>query len=537
MKRALNVFNRIIAFCLLVAAIVVLVVSSLTTIYYDMHMDVDWPQYGKENIPLLALLVAAVLLLFFLIYRAKGFQRSSLFIGILMGFITFYCLVLVFVIRPLPVDDSLFLDKAINSFMEGDYTSLTSGGGYLYTWPFQLGYVAFGQIMATIFGQSNYLAWDIVQLFCILVSIYLIYKITWELFEEREVCGIVALLAMGALFYYNYVTYIYGDILSMAPQTLSLYMMILYLKREKIGYALVSAVGIALAVLLKTNSEVTLIALVMILVGSGLVKKHGLEDIHCTGTKGRDGVETETKLPSESAFDTRRFLARLLLALLFVAITFGARKGVDAYYCKLTGLDAIPGGSPSWSHIAMGIQESELEDGWYNGYNYRVFAENGFDTEKTAEVAKQNIRETLADFARRPLHAGRYFTRKFTTQWTDSVCISTHNLDLVSRHVENQPWLCDYLVFGDGSKLLIWVMNVFMPVCYLGVAIYLLTILRKRHAGIEEMLLLIMIFGGMVFHEFWEGSSRYTMRYYIYWLPYAAYGLKRLLTLGSKNKQ
>ena len=72
-------------------------------------------------------------------------------------------------------------------------------------------------------------------------------------------------------------------------------------------------------------------------------------------------------------------------------------------------------------------------------------------------------------------------------------------------------------------------MNVFMPVCYIGVAIYLFGILRGRKASASEMLLLILIFGGIVFHEFWEGSSRYTMRYYIYYLPFGAYGLKVLL--------
>jgi hypothetical protein len=78
-------------------------------------------------------------------------------------------------------------------------------------------------------------------------------------------------------------------------------------------------------------------------------------------------------------------------------------------------------------------------------------------------------------------------------------------------------------------------MNVFMPVCYIGVIIYLLGILRGRKASSSEMLLLVLIFGGMVFHEFWEGSSRYIMRYYIYYLPFGAYGLKVLLGFIRKH--
>jgi hypothetical protein len=308
------------------------------------------------------------------------------------------------------------------------------------------------------------------------------------------------------------VTFLYGDIVSMAPQTLALYLMVLYLRREKILYALGSALSIAVAILLKSNCEIALIALLMVLIGSAFA-----------------GGALGTGRAKRSSGSGQKLILSLALAAVFLAATFGLQKAVDNYYCNLTGIDRIPSGSPAWSHIAMGLQESDLEDGWYNGYNYQVFGENGYDTEKTAEVAKANIMATLTDFAHRPLHACRFFLRKFTTQWADSVCISTHNLDLVSRHVENQPWLCEYLVFGKGSQVLIWVMNVFMSVCYLGVAIYLFQILFRRHATTEEMLILILIFGGIVFHEFWEGASRYTMRYYIYWLPYAAYGIKKLV--------
>jgi hypothetical protein len=506
MDKAANVFNKIIAFCLLIAALVVLAVSSVTTIYYDMHIDVDFPQYGKENIPLLAVLVGLVFATLFFIYKSRKLADFKKISKITLLVIAGYCFMLIFAIRPLPVDDSKLLDDVINEFSRGNYSSLTDKTGYLYIWPFQLGYTGFGQLMVRFFGESNYLAWDLVQLFCILFTVYLIYKITWELFESRSACAITALISLGALFFYNYVTFIYGDILSMAPQTLALYMMILYVKRENGIYAIVSAVSIAAAIVLKTNCEITLIALLMILIGSGIRQR-------------------------------RPIFKRLMLALIFLIMTFGVKKGVDDYYCRLTGLEKIPGGSPAWSHIAMGLQESELEDGWYNGYNYQIFAENGYDTEKTGEAAKAEIKAILSDFKNRPLQAAKFFARKFTTQWADSVCISTHNLDLVSRHVENQPKLCDFLVFGKGSQVLIWVMNVFMSVCYIGAAVYLLHILIKRNASSQEMLLLILIFGGMVFHEFWEGSSRYAMRYYIYWLPYAGYGIKVLFDKILREKR
>jgi len=500
-------FNLIIVFCLLVASTLVLGTSIVTTIYYEYACDYDWPHYGRENILLLLLLCTGVVFVFMVLKKHGEFKqkRGPLLFGLI--FCAAYCLLLIFAIRPLPVNDSKTLDNIINAFMIGDYSSLTSAGDYLYTWPFQLGYVAFGQVMCIVFGIGNYIAWDLMQLLSILITVYLLYQMTWEFFGDREVCSIMAVFSAGMLFFYNYVTYIYGDILSMGPQTIALFLEILYMKRKKIGYGIGAGVAIAIAIMLKTNCEIALIALILMLVMnlfSSDVKKTSL-------------------------------VKATLIVIVMVVITFAIKNAVNSYYCSVTGLDSIPSGSPAVSHIAMGMQESELEDGWYNGYNYHVFAENGFDTEATKAAAIENIKETISDFVNRPLHAGRYFLRKFLTQWADSVCISTHNLDLVNRHHDNPTWLAGFLVSGFGSAIMQWVMNVYMTICYLGVVIYLISVLKNKKVSDSEMLVLILIFGGIVFHEFWEGSSRYAMRYYVYWIPFAAFGIKRLLGyIGEK---
>ncbi|MBQ9305305.1 glycosyltransferase family 39 protein [Butyrivibrio sp.] len=493
--------NLIIVFCLLVAAVLVLGTSIVTTIYYDYGCENDWPHYGKENILLLLLLCAGVVFGLMVLKKKRIFKSSKgpLLFG--LAFCTVYCLMLIFAIRPLPVNDSKTLDDIINSFMGGDYSSLTNKEGYLYIWPFQLGYVAFGQLMSTIFGIGNYIAWDLIQLLSILITVYLLYQMTWEFFGDREVCSIMAVLSAGMLFFYNYVTYIYGDILSMAPQTIALFLEIMYMKRKRIGYGIGAGVAIAFAIMLKTNCEIALIALVM---------------MHVMNLFSSD-------------IENSGLVKVVLIVLIMFGLTFGVKKTVNSYYSNVTGLDSIPTGSPAVSHIAMGLQESELEDGWYNGYNYHVFAENGYDTEATKTAAIENIKATLSDFAHRPLHAGKFFLRKFLTQWADSVCISTHNLDLVNRHHDNPTWLAGFLVSGFGSTIMQWVMNVYMTICYLGVVLYLFSVLKNKKVSDSEMLILILIFGGIVFHEFWEGSSRYAMRYYVYWIPFAAFGIKKLL--------
>ena len=506
-------FNKLVIVLLTIAAAVVFGVSFFTTIYYDAHVDVDFPHYKKETILHLVISMAVVFVFFFIIYKKRWLESGKL-IAIALLFCTAYCLTLILAIKPLPVDDSMLIDEVLVKFAEGDYSSLKGAGGYLYTWPFQLGYFLFGQIMDRLFGHGNYFAWDIVQVLCILLTVYLLYKITWELFGNKRICGIMALLSFGMLFFYNYSTFIYGDILSLAPQTVALYFTILFVKREKAKYAILNAIFMGLAVLLKTNSEITMIAIGIIF----LLNTHKDD----AGDNGYCSYEVP-----------KRLLGRVALIVLMVLVVWGFKESVNSHYCKLTGLSEIPGGSPSVSHIVMGLSESELEDGWYNRYNYDVFGENDYDTEKTKAAATEDLKERLQFFSQNPVYFAKFMTRKFATQWADSVCISTHNLDLVSRHVENPTKLKDFSVFGNGSIILRWVMNVFMSVCYLCVLVYLVRRLRKGGRALKvttpEMLLLVLILGGMAFHQFWEGSSRYAMRYYIYWLPYAAWGMDAVI--------
>ena len=132
-------FNMAVCLCLLTGAVLILGFSFFTTIYYKMHQENDKPYYGRENIPLLVLFVGLSLLIFYLLKKKEVFKNKKVVpVGLL--FCILYCLMLIFSIRPLPVNDAKLLDEIMRSFAEGNYSELTKPGGYLYIWPFQLGY-------------------------------------------------------------------------------------------------------------------------------------------------------------------------------------------------------------------------------------------------------------------------------------------------------------------------------------------------------------------------------------------------------------
>ena len=91
-----NALYKIVVALLAVAAGSVLVTSLLTTIYYDLHEDVDFPHYAKENIPLLLLLMAIVFMVFAL-FQYKDFfrKKSSGLLVFALVFCAAYCLTLI----------------------------------------------------------------------------------------------------------------------------------------------------------------------------------------------------------------------------------------------------------------------------------------------------------------------------------------------------------------------------------------------------------------------------------------------------------
>ena len=49
-------------------------------------------------------------------------------------------------------------------------------------------------------------------------------------------------------------------------------------------------------------------------------------------------------------------------------------------------------------------------------------------------------------------------------------------------------------------------------------------------------MLVIFIIGGMLFHELWEASGRYVIRYYLMMLPLAAYGYSAVFGMTVRHR-
>lgn len=479
-------------------------------------------------------------------------------------------LFLVLVIRGNATNDALQLDEIMQAFSRGDYSSLQEGG-YLFVYPFQVTYVLIGQVLQALCGPSNYLVYQLLNVVSILCNLYFLYQITWELFHDRRVCAVMQLLSMGCWFYYVFATFIYADLWSFAVQSAAFLLEIRYLNRRRLRDIIGAGICIAAATLLKTNCYVALIAMILILLMdavkaavSAATGTAASENAAATENAGASGNTAGTAASGKSA--GALIMRAVLLGVLFVVLTKGAQNAVNFGTARAAGIEKMPEGVPSAAYFAMGMEETEGKYGWYNGRNVGLFRDAGYDREQTVLDARETMKASIGEFQNSKRYLIRFYAGKFLSQWGDPTCVSMREMEETRRHTGELPKLVDFLIFGTGSRILQWGMNVTHSLIYLGLTIYLLSVtgsaLRRKqklrmpaqngqqaqnaqqaqkqvqhlHTVSEpEILLVLFLVGGMLFHQIWEASGRYTMRYYLTMLPLAAWGICRLI--GGKQQE
>ena len=554
----LNFFRKLAIFLsygllgLLSAA--VFLFSLVTVIRFRQYEQNDLFDVARDNVPFLLLSMAAVMAVTGLVlWRMDRREQSTAgkedrdaskneqkdrpaFPWPMMIFAGAMSLFLVLVIRGSATNDALQLDEIMQAFSSGDYGALGEGG-YLFVYPFQITYVLIGQLIAALCGPSNFLVYQLLNVVSILCNLYFLYRIAWDLFRSRRVCAVMQILSMGCWFYYVFATFVYADLWSFAVQTAALFLEICYLNRRRIGYEVGAGICIAAATLLKTNCYVALIAMILILL------MDAVRSDDSSGASGRavsdDGRENlcqsnAAKIPG--AWKIRhRLLRAALLAAMLVAMTRGVQSAVNAAAARAAGLEKMPSGVPAAAYFAMGMQEAEGKYGWYNGTNVGLFREAGYDPEETVRAAKRSMEESIGEFRNSKRYFIRFYAGKFFSQWGDPTCVSMRELEETRRHTGELPAPVSSLIFGKGSRVLQWGMNVTHSLIYLGLFIYAVSMWRRRRkaghwtVSDAETLIVLFIVGGMLFHQIWEASGRYTMRYYLTMLPLSAWGICRLL--------
>ena len=495
----------------------------------------------KAYIPLL-ILTAALLYLLMKFFAAHPVIRGRTVLIIAAAAAGIISLWFIWLVKGLPTSDANTLNQIINRILNGDLSDIRGPSPgerwYLGIYPFQLTYVLTGEIIGRLFGPDRFIVYQLLNVISIILTVCLLYGIAGECFEDTGAALWTAVLSAGMLFLFLYSSHIYNDIWSLAPQTAALYFAVRYLNRGRLREGIFCALCMALAVFFKSNCYIALIAVEIMMLFSLLQQTdHGKAK-----NSGKEGNGTRTGRCPQWALT-------LILMILMPLVCKGLTGAVQDLYARRAGMDEMPGGTPAAAYFEMGMLEGDNSYGWYNGYNAWVIQEYDYDSSAAAERSIADLKDTVSEFAKRPRYAVKFYLMKFLSQWLDPTCCSMREYELTARHQEGkQPAILQDYIFGRRAYLIEQLTDVYHTLIYLLVLVYLVQRAAKSRRsrkvkeetgsfGYGPALLILFILGGMLFHQIWEASSRYVLRYYITMIPLAGAALSGLFQALTKKRK
>ena len=445
--------------------------------------------------------------------RLEKINQRRLFF-VLAAIYTLVALYLVLNVDPKIRADAKWVHLAAENYRAGDYRDFFQGsgnysdftkGGYLYRYPHQLGLLLYDLLLM---GFSSNPQWNMLVNFLMVLSVnYTIFRISQELFQSKAISLLTMLCSFAFLPQLFFILFVYGLIPGFCCICAAFLQALRFVRTQRKRNLLALVLLCALAIVLKSNYAIGILAIAIFLVLQMLREK--------------------------PTFKMTTALVCVLLCLVvpgkLVRMGFEAKTGAQ-----------LDQGTPAILYVAMGtdIDNYASAAGWYNGTVVSLYDQAEQNPEAAAQLGTEKLKENIDKIKERPRDAMIFLLNKTVSQWCDPLFESvwtgplevcgqkTHTRILESLYgggiVEDMmTTLCKIVTFG------IW----------LGVCLFL--IFRGRNGEGWELFLMYFL-GGLIFHSFWEGKSQYTYPYVFVLIPCAMAGLwelsQRMKKLFSKKE-
>ncbi|MBP2623389.1 beta-carotene 15,15'-monooxygenase [Streptococcus oricebi] len=396
--------------------------------------------------------------------------------------------------------DAKHVFNAALAFNRGDYSSLTTLGGYMYRNPHQLGLMSLERLYALISPTSQFIF--SINLVWIILSNFLIYRITAKLNKDELVHKYTILLTFLFFPQFFFILFAYGTIPGFFFCLLGFYLLLLFNDKPSFHYGLLAAISLSIACLLRNNY----IIFVLMVLGIYFL----------------------------SLFQTWSFKKLLLLGTI-LACLFLSGKAINRYYEDLVG-HTIGEGTPKIAYVTMGLRDDpnrKTLGGWYDAYNTKILKRNGYDEKKAEQMAIQDLKQLLLNFLKNPSYALRFFYEKVKSTWTEPTFQSIWTGPQLERQQYTAtPLLRSIYEEKEGYQRLNLFGLVLLSSIYLLTSCFLLYQIfwAQKSLSVFELYPYVFFLGGFFFHFFWETKSQYVYIYILLLLPTAAQVL-------SLNKQ
>jgi len=390
------------------------------------------------------------------------------------------------------VYDQASVYEGIVDFLNGDYTSWAKGG-YYYNFNFQNGLAFMYAPIMLIFGENTYWAVQGVNAICYFMLAVGMYKITKEYFNKYvAVCSYLMILFYVPL--WGYVKYFYGSLSGMCFGIWSMYFIVLFVKEQRWKWLLSGSVCTLFTMIFKGNFLIYVLAICLLLAIEAIRKKEW----------------------------------NYLIAI--VAIIVAAKLGMSgpSYVMHCITGEVTNQGIPAIKSVVVGLRESYVAPGWYNGNAPEWFAKNGYSVEAASKSAWKSIGESMNLFLQEKEYALRFFCRKLASIWNNPTFEGFAVVVKGNGDGTLAYWMKDILYSGGVINTVITlVLDVVHTMILFGVLLYLA--LCMKDFQIREALLMICFIGGYLLHIFWEAKCQYTILFFILLFPYVFMGYQQCI--------
>ena len=477
---------------------------SLVSLIQTCHVDILYTKDNNEhvsflndNIILNLVILAVLILLALLLFRAKVTRKTVFWVT--LGAVAVNAAVGIWWVlsaRAIPTADSSQIIGMAQKLISGN-TDALAGSEYFKIYPYQTGFLLFAEGFLRLFGASNITAFQLANPVFVCLSVVAIVLLAKELFNDPKIELFNALLA-GLCFQPALLsTFLYGTLPAMALAMWSLYFVIRAIRTGKLLPLIPAALLIALAILLKKNFWIVLIA---------------------------EGIMTLLFI-----IRNKKALMLIGLACMF-ALSAVVPSIVQTSYETRAG-ESFGKGTPQMAWLVTGFNDSGLAPGWYNSYTGNILRKNDFDYEKTLAVCKADFVERVQIFASRPIYFASFFYYKITSQWNEPEFQSIWSSASARMRGKTNP-ISDFvesLGTGEASNAVHAYFNQIMQFVYVTMAVsFLALLLKKKERDEARMIIPLVLVGAAIYHALFEAKAQYAIIYIHMMLPYAAFGVAML---------
>lgn len=459
-------------------------------------------EYDNFFLNIIMLLIS--ICLFYLLWRffeTLSVKKLSL---VMLGWVLAFGFLFTASAKLSPSEDSFIVTYFARQASRGDYSNYQE---YFRFFPYQFGFVLYEELFFRCFrlimpyapeGFSG-LALQGLNVVYTAFSYYAILQFVRLVFKSDSVCRLTIALFIICLPSLFFVTYMYGNVPSFACVCAALWSFASYMRHERWQQGLLCGVFLTLAVLLKLNSLIVVVAVAIVWL-IRLVRKP-------------------------------RPASALLLAL-SLAMVLLCQDLPQRHYEKRIGIE-FGDGIPMISWLAMGLHEGDSCSGWYDpSYTTTAYRYLEYDREATSDYAAQAISQRLERFGDDLMECQRFFGRKFLSQWNEPTYQGLWNNQLRGHYSE--PGLMYELLCSRYEKGVKTFSNLYQQFVFFGFTLGLLRILRRR--DMLSALLPLTVLGGMLYHLLFEAKSQHSQGYFLLMIPVAAYGLVKLFEILRDSK-